>query len=155
MKIKYLPLFILSLIAAFSNLSGKTLVNKDSFSNLALEGYDAVSFFTEDKAVKGKDSISANYLGATYHFASTENRRLFERNPAKYAPAFGGFCACTIAEGMGLKQGKVATWQIVDGRLILTHDEKAKKRLNADIASMLVQADQAWPTLVAEKGSES
>jgi hypothetical protein len=35
----------------------------------------------------------------TWHFASAENKALFEANPAQYAPAHGGWCAGGASKG--------------------------------------------------------
>ena len=70
----------------------KALLNVDK-NGLALQGYDPVAFFTENKPVKGKPEFKSTDQGVTYLFASAENKMRFEKEPAKYEPAFGGFCA--------------------------------------------------------------
>src|SRR6266545_2078786 len=89
---------LFSLIAALS-LAGaafadhepghKVLVLKDK-NGTAILGYDAVAYFTDNKAVKGNPKISSEYEGAKYFFASAQHKALFDANPAKYAPAYGG-----------------------------------------------------------------
>ena len=59
---------------------------------VALGGFDAVSYFTDGKPVKGDAKIEATFNGALYHFVSQEHRETFERDLLKYIPAYGGFC---------------------------------------------------------------
>src|SRR5262249_39159083 len=58
----------------------------------AIGGYDPVAYFTEKKPVKGDPQFSAEWKGATWHFASAANRDAFKADPAKYAPQYGGDC---------------------------------------------------------------
>ncbi|MDP6952813.1 MAG: YHS domain-containing (seleno)protein [Alphaproteobacteria bacterium] len=58
----------------------------------AIEGYDAVAYHLEGKPVEGSDAFEHDWEGATWRFASAENRDLFAADPAKYAPAYGGYC---------------------------------------------------------------
>src|SRR3954465_5284783 len=60
---------------------------------LVLLGYDAVAYFTQGEAVKGDPAIKTDHLGVTYRFASEADKAEFMRDPAKYMPQFGGFCA--------------------------------------------------------------
>ena len=70
----------------------KTLLNKTE-ADLALQGYDAVAYFTQHTAVHGSPEFSAMHQGLTYRFASAVHLELFTATPSKYAPAFGGYCA--------------------------------------------------------------
>ena len=60
---------------------------------LMLRGNDPVAYFTEKRAVKGDPAIKAERDGATYRFASSANRDAFLKDPARYEPAYAGFCA--------------------------------------------------------------
>lgn len=62
-------------------------------SNTGAGGYDVVSYFDTEQAVKGSSSHTTEYLGVTWRFASAENRAKFESNPEAYAPVYGGYCA--------------------------------------------------------------
>jgi YHS domain-containing protein len=74
-------------------------VNVDS-KGVILKGYDAVAYINEGKPVKGIPEIKSNYQGATYLFASAEDKADFDKDPLKFAPQYGGFCACGIALGV-------------------------------------------------------
>jgi YHS domain-containing protein len=58
-----------------------------------MHGSDLFAYFTEEKLVRGSAMHSPTHDGATWHFASAENRDLFELNPEKYACQYGGYCA--------------------------------------------------------------
>ena len=79
----------------------KTLLNLDK-NGVAIEGYDPVAFFTQGKPVKGNAQFQSSYKGATYYFASADDKGAFDGNPAKYEPQFGGFCAYGVS--------RKATW---------------------------------------------
>lgn len=128
----------------------RVLVNTDK-QGLALEGHDPVAFFTEARAVKGSPEHTATYQGATYRFSTAERRSAFEAEPAKYVPAFGGYCAYGASRGYTASV-EIDTWQIVDGRLILNYNQSVKRRFNEDRASYLQKADREWPGVVAKEG---
>jgi len=69
----------------------KVLVLKNK-EGAAILGYDAVAYFTDNKPAKGNPKFQSEYEGAKYYFASAEHKALFDANPAKYAPAYGGYC---------------------------------------------------------------
>lgn len=93
------------------------LINQ-SLNGVAILGYDPVAYFTDNKAVKGSNDFTYEWLGATWHFASAEHRDLFMVDPVKYAPQYGGYCA------QGMLDGSTAgadpnSWRIVDGKLYM------------------------------------
>ena len=67
--------------------------------SIGLKGYDPVAYFTEAQAVVGDESIAQAYGGVIYHFASEDNRDLFNEDPAKFEPTYGGWCAWARAQG--------------------------------------------------------
>ena len=72
----------------------------NTFKNhLAIQGYDPVAYFTEGKAVKGSGNYRAEVKGIIYHFSTAEpTRDLFEKNPSKYEPQYGGWCAYAMGD---------------------------------------------------------
>jgi YHS domain-containing protein len=91
---------------------------------LAVHGYDVVAFFTQGQPVLGSDAYTVAHGGGTYRFVSQAHLDVFKADPAKYEPAFGGFCAYGTALGKKF-DGDPRYWKIVDGRLYLN--------LNGDI----------------------
>ena len=121
-------------------------VNTGYFGNVAIEGYDPVAYFTEGKATKGSERYSYEWLGASWHFASDEHRRLFEADPISYAPQFGGLCA----EGMAYNEMTVniepEVWQIIDGKLYIT----AGAAFGEDMSAIKPKAEENWPGVASE-----
>ena len=128
----------------------KSLQNVDK-NKLAIQGYDPVAFFTENKAIKGKPEFKSAYEGAIYLFASAENKELFEKEPTKYRPAFGGFCAFGISRNK-LVEIDPEAFQIVDGHLLLQYSKGVRNDFNKDVQGNLAKANQNWPGLVEKKG---
>lgn len=128
----------------------KTLLNLDK-AGVAIQGYDPVAFFTDHKPVKGKAEFMARHNGATYLFATKAHRDAFEAAPAKYEPAFGGYCAYGVSRGK-LVEIDVQAFQIVDDRLLLQYSKGVREDFNKDAKGNLAKANINWPGLVEKKG---
>jgi YHS domain-containing protein len=150
---KKLILLSLCLFAGVSPLvaaSDKVLVNVDKHG-LALQGYDAVAFFTQHQPVLGSAQFQSTYGTATYDFASAADKAAFDKDPAKYAPQFGGYCAYGVSRGHTAPV-EVAAFQIVDGRLLMQYDTDIRDSFNEDTQGNLKLAQQKWPALVDQDG---
>ena len=123
-------------------------VNETLLGGLAVEGYDAVAYFTESRAVEGSREYEHVWQGATWRFASAEHRDRFAAAPEKYAPQYGGYCAWAVAHGYTAEIDPEA-WRIVDGRLYLNYDREVQARWQADLAAQIRAADENWPRLLA------
>ncbi|MFN0060328.1 MAG: YHS domain-containing (seleno)protein [Planctomycetota bacterium] len=128
----------------------KVLVNRDN-SGVAINGYDPVAYFTAGRPVRGNETYTAQFQGATYRFASAEHRDAFALEPAKYAPQFGGYCGYAASINK-LSPTHPDFWQVIDGRLVLQHNQRALDLWNKNVAGNLVMADENWPSLVARNG---
>lgn len=119
---------------------------------LALRGFDPVSYFDGAEPRKGDPALSSAYRGATYHFASAENRARFAARPEKYVPQYGGWCATAMAEGGRKVDIDPASYKVTGGRLFLFYKGwlgDARAEWVKDEASLTKQADEAWSALVA------
>ena len=93
---------------------------------------------------EGKEQITPmEGDGATYRFASQTNLDAFKADPARYEPAFGGFCAYGAALGKKF-DGDPQYWKIVDGRLYLNLDADIQKEWAKDEAGNIVKASRNW-----------
>ncbi|MFZ0827642.1 MAG: YHS domain-containing (seleno)protein [Verrucomicrobiia bacterium] len=128
----------------------KVLVNTDK-TEVALQGYDPVAFFTDHHPVKGDPKFVAKRDGAIYFFASKEHKELFAQDPAKYEPVFGGYCAYGVSRDK-LVEIDVDAFQIVDGKLLLQYSKGVRDDFNKDTQGNLAKAAANWPALVAQKG---
>ena len=113
-------------------------------SGLALDGYCPVSYFLADDPVPGKPEFTATYNDVDYQFMSADAMRMFESNPEKYAPAYGGWCAF----GMAIEDKfpvDPLSYKIVDGRLMVF-----LKNRNVDALALWNQNDEAAQVAKAE-----
>jgi YHS domain-containing protein len=117
-----------------------------SFTGLAIDGYDPVAYFTEGKPVKGTPQFTFEFEGAKYRFASAANRDLFAKDPAKYVPQYGAFCAYAVSRGYTADTDPLA-WKVVDGRLYLNYNAGAQKKWEEDVAGNIRKGDANWPAL--------
>ena len=140
------------LLIAGAALAAKELELVDADANgVVLQGYDPVAYFTGDTAVKGNDKYQATYRGGTYYFASAANRKLFKRDPAKYAPQYGGYCAMAVAMGR-LEDADPKMFVIHNSRLLVQHNEKAQAMFMSNPDGFHHKADEQWPALLEKNG---
>jgi YHS domain-containing protein len=120
-----------------------------TITGLALRGYDPVAYFTDGKPVLGDFTITAQHDGATYRFASEDHKERFLKDPAKYLPEYGGFCAFGTAQGVKV-DGDPNVWKIVDNKLYLNLAPAVAKRWELDVSGNIKTADEKW-TVVKDK----
>ncbi len=106
-------------------------------------GHDVVAYFREGRPVEGTSRFTHPWKGATWRFASAENRDAFAADPEKFAPAYGGHCAWAAAQGYKAK-GDPQHWRIVNGRLFLNYDAEVQQRWEQDIPGFISAADATW-----------
>jgi YHS domain-containing protein len=128
----------------------KVLVNADA-SGLILHGYDPVAYFTKNEAVKGNEQHKATYQGGTFYFASEANKNLFKKDPAKYAPQYGGYCSVTVSMGK-LEDADPRMFNIHNDKLLVQRNEKAHQMFMSNPDEFQRKADQQWPELVEKYG---
>ena len=139
-------------IATFAaNLLAGELVNVDQ-NGVALQGYDPVTYFTDGQPAKGSQEFAASYNGAIYYFASAEHKAQFEKEPGKYAPLFGGYCAFAVSRG-ATAPISVDAFQILHGQLVLQKNKDILKRWQEDSESNFQKAEANWPRIV-QKNAE-
>jgi YHS domain-containing protein len=116
-------------------------------SGVAIRGYDTVAYFTVGEPTEGSKDFSAQWQGASWHFASQEHLDLFEANPEKYAPQYGGYCAYGVAQD-ALVKIEPENWKIVDGKLYLNYNDDFQERWEKDIAGFIATADKKFESLL-------
>jgi len=132
--------------AAMAAAEERTPVNTGYFGNVAILGYDPVAYFTDGHAVQGSPEINQKWLGATWHFASTEHRDAFAAAPMSYAPQYGGFCAGSMSVGLVTDNIDPNSWRIIDGKLYLFGGSGGiEKDFDPAAAKILADADTHWP----------
>lgn len=126
-------------------------------NDLAIQGYDPIAYFSQDKAVEGSAKFTASHEGAIYRFSSAENRDRFKADPERYAPQFGGFCAMGVALNKKLDVDPHA-FHIEDGKLYLNLNKDVQKKWLTDVPGHLKSANRIWAGIedltVAEANAE-
>lgn len=125
-------------------------VNTGRWSDVAVYGIDVVAYFTESKPVKGSEMYSTSWRGAEWYFSNVAHLKLFESDPEKYAPQYGGWCAYAMAKG---KKAKIdpEVWEIYQGKLYLNYNAKVGERWAGDKDDYIMAADERWGGLIDMK----
>lgn len=142
------PALLSIIVLAVAIAHSAELVNVDK-AGLALQGYDPVAFFVEGKAIPGNPAITASHQGAIYRFSSEQHREAFGKDPNRFAPAFGGFCAYAVSRNQTAPV-EIGTWQILHDRLVLNYDAKVRTLFDAEREENLKKADMNWPSLMVK-----
>jgi YHS domain-containing protein len=123
----------------------KSLVNVDA-QGVGAHGYDPIAFFKEGKAVKGDAQWQSTYGGAIYYFQSSADRDLFDKEPAKYAPQYGGYCAMAMTMGK-LEDVDPDYFLVHQDKLLFQRNEKAHMMFSKDPEGNHKKADESWAKL--------
>ncbi len=111
-----------------------------------LLGFDPVAYFTRGAPTRGLPEHRVSLPERSYYFASAEHRRLFEADPQRYEPQYGGFCASGAAFAVKLGSDPTA-WQIYQGRLFIFGDVLGQTAWQVDPAWNVAHADALWPAM--------
>tara|TARA_R110002049_G_scaffold23781_6_gene84693 strand:+ start:81733 stop:82257 length:525 start_codon:yes stop_codon:yes gene_type:complete len=129
----------------------------------AASGYDVVAYFdlpqnpvgqSQPEGQPGNKSITAEYNGATFAFASDQNKAKFEADPARYAPQYDGHCAYGVSKG-GKVPGNPNLWRVVDGKLYLNITKNVVGFWEEDIPGNLDLAEGNWAKIEPQPQSTS
>lgn len=158
------PFTALTLVAALSgcgaivaqNPSGNykpvNAVNENAEGRLLLKGADVVAYFTQNQYVQGSPQWRSQHEGVNFRFASAENKALFDTEPAKYLPQYGGFCANGIVYGIPWG-GDANSWRVLNGKLYIFGGQGSKAGFELDVPANTALADKYWAEEV--QGSNS
>jgi YHS domain-containing protein len=124
--------------------SGPTIkINVDS-QGVILRGYDVVAYFKQGKPVKGYPAFESTYQGATYLFASSADKADFDRDPAKYAPKYGAFCAYGVTNGVLTGIEGPDAFAVYKGKLYICGNQGALNGFKSNLDSNIQKADANW-----------
>ena len=109
-------------------------------------GYDAVSYMSLGGPLQGKSEFTQEWNGAKWYFSNKENMETFAKDPEKYAPQYGGYCAFAVSKN-SLAPGDPKVWSIVDGKLYLNLNKSVQSMWASDRQNLIIKADRNWPGL--------
>ena len=148
---------IILLLIAFISISGfaqtetKRVAQFNLEKNVAVQGYDVVSYFKQKKAVKGKKTLALNYEGVVYYFSTEANKEAFKKNPVSYEPQYGGWCAFAMGDSNSKVEIDPETFKIVDDKLYLFYNaffNNTLKSWNKDEVNLKRKADTNWKNYI-------
>lgn len=125
-------------------------VNTGYFGGVAIKGYDTVAYFTENRAMKGSEEYSYEWLGTPWYFASAKHRDMFQSDPISYAPQYGGYCSGEVVDGSVTVDIDPEAFKIIDGKLYLVYNKPYADEFEAHASDYIPKADANWPEIKAE-----
>lgn len=146
---KTIAAVLIHFFAALSWAQNSANINS---SGVILDGYDPVSYFKPNGPVKGSDKFQTKFEDAIYFFATEQNKNEFIKEPKKFAPQFGGWCAYAVADSKSKVEVDPKSFLIQDGKLLVFYngiwaDTKKKWQTTKDksSAAFLKEAESNWP----------
>ena len=140
----YIFMATLLCLSLVQPLAAKPFINKNN-SKYAIGGYDPVAYFTTAQATKGNTKYNYKWNKATWLFSSAMNKKSFVRNPKKYAPQYGGYCAYAVSRGYTAKTDPKYAWTVYKGRLYLNYNKKVQGMWQPTIKDAIKKANKNWP----------
>jgi YHS domain-containing protein len=127
-----------------ADAAGKLNLDSDG---VILLGSDVVAYFKEGKPVLGVPPYTTTYHGATYLFASAANKAEFDKDPEKYVPQYGAFCAYGLSLGVLCTPEGPASFIVYKGKLYVCGNQGALKSFKSDIDKNIESANRNWQQL--------
>lgn len=121
-------------------------------ARLMLKGADLTAYFTQGKYLQGSPQFRSSYEGVDFRFASADAKALFDKEPTKYLPEFGGYCTNGLVYGIPWG-GDADTWKMIDGKLYIFGGQGSMDAFLLDEKQNLALANKYWAEEV--KGGNS
>jgi YHS domain-containing protein len=134
--------------APVSAASVITAIVTDPISGVAIDGYDAVTYFTDSQPQRGKPDYEYYWGGVPWYFVSAANRDVFMRAPEVYAPQHGGYCQMALARGY-LSDGKPGIYVVRGEKLYLFYSAANRDAFALAEGEAIAKAEANWPSLSA------
>ncbi len=126
-----------------------TAIVTDPLTGVAIDGYDAVSYFIDSEPQPGKPDYEYVWAGVPWYFESAANRDVFMRSPETYAPQFGGHCLMSLSRGY-LSDGKPRLFAIDALKLYFFYSTANRDAFLLSKTAALTTAQANWPNLAAD-----
>lgn len=115
-------------------------------SPLGVHGVDPVALSTLGAVAEGTAVYTVVEDGVAYYFATQSSADTFSKNPDRYLPQYGGFCAYAVAFGKKF-DGDPQFADIVDGKLYLFVNGAVFDKYKLDPQRYITDADKTWPKI--------
>ncbi len=150
---KQLVMAVIATMIAVLGVHAQTAMRAKEFNlekGVAIQGYDPVAYFTQNKAVKGNKQFTVFVEGVTYYFSSAEHKALFLKEYTKYEPQYGGWCAYAMGASNDKVEIDPGTFKVVNGKLFLFYHSWVNNTLNKwnkDETNLKAKADKNWAAI--------
>lgn len=114
---------------------------------VAIRGYDPVAYFTQGEPVEGSKTFRTEWNGAEWRFVNAEHLNLFNADPERYAPQYGGYCAWAVANNYTASTQPEA-WTIFEDKLYLNYSLSVRGQWEQDIPGNVIKGDANWPSVL-------
>ncbi len=138
---------ILCTLSVFSQKDNKRATHFNIEKSIAIQGYDPVAYFKQGKAVKGRKELTTAYEAVIYYFSTPVNKEAFLKNPSKYEPQYGGWCAFAMGDSNEKVSINPETFKITNGKLYLFYNayfNNTLKTWNKQETGLMIKADANW-----------
>lgn len=145
---KTISTLLVALIATSAGVFAETKKSRIAvdWQGVAIQGYDSVAYFKQNKPVKGSPANQSVYQGAKFYFASAADKKEFDKNPSKYAPAYGGYCVNNLRKGK-LTNGDPNVFFVYKGKLYFCSEKKGAEEFEKNIDQNLDETYNRWSQL--------
>jgi len=145
---------LIILLIGISKVGLSQRIDYNEENGFIANGYDVVSYFSNTPK-KGNNTFKTTYDDANFRFSNQTNLDLFEANPLKYIPQYGGWCAYAV----GSLNKKVSinpnTYEIRNGKLYLFYNSFFNNTLDSwtkeNPDELILNGDKNWIQLKANK----
>ena len=135
-----------------SNYKPVNAVADNPEGRLMLKGADVTAYFTKATYEQGKPEFRSTFEGVDFRFASAQSKALFDSEPVKYLPQYGGYCADGIVYAIPWG-GDADTWKMINGKVYIFGGQSSKDAFELDEKTNLALADKYWAEEI--KGNNS
>ena len=123
-----------------------------SGERLMLKGADVTAYFTQAKYVQGDPQFKSVYEGVTFYFASTDTKALFDKEPKRYLPEYGGYCANGIVYGIPWG-GDADSFMVIGGKVYMFGGQGSRDGFLVDVPRNMALAEKYWKEEVSGSNS--
>ena len=116
---------------------------QDTKTGFAIGGFDTLAYFSQKQSKLGISKFQYQWRGSNWRFASMGNLLAFKRSPSIYIPKFAGYDPYALSMGI-LVEGHPAIWSIIDGQLLLFHNEVNRYLWLENTKRLKVKTQKNW-----------
>ena len=115
----------------------------DGNDRVLMKGADVVAYFTKNAYTQGNPSIKSTYENVTFYFSSAANKALFDKEPTRYLPEYGGYCANGIVYSIPWG-GDADAFEMINGKLYIFGGKGSHDAFMLDVPKNMKLADKYW-----------